>query len=255
MTSNHGSQPSISADEAVRDATYYWAGGLLADLTSILPGEPQQYAPEVRHAVGTNRVSVTHSGIPLRVDGEIVLNLALSYWMTVRSPHDHTLAVENSSFRLSLHGHAMPLFTLDYTRKSQKYVPISHFNIHAKRDDMVWAMNQAGRKRRGKRRQKNLEKGTRTPQFGDLHFPTGGARFRPALEDVLEFVINEFGIDVRENADASIQERRREWRASQLRAAIGDDLDTAITELEAQGFEVIGPRDKFQARRDRTDQY
>ena len=33
------------------------------------------------------------------------------------------------------------------------------------------------------------------PQFSDLHIPLGGPRYRPCLEDLLEFLIVEFGLD------------------------------------------------------------
>jgi hypothetical protein len=31
--------------------------------------------------------------------------------------------------------------------------------------------------------------------MSDLHFPVGGSRFRPSLEDVLDMLVRELGVD------------------------------------------------------------
>ncbi|MGO1544456.1 MAG: hypothetical protein ACTHXA_08965 [Gulosibacter sp.] len=211
--------------------------------------------PNVDTMEGTGRVTVSHPGIPLLVEGKPVLELEIAYWLVSRSSIDPRLTVESSSLKLRVVDVQMPLFSLDFRRNEKKNIPASHYNVHAKRDDMVWAMASAGRRHRGRRRRQALDSGKRNPQFSDLHFPTGGARYRPSLEDVLQFAILEFGIDTRPEADDVLIERRRVWREIQLRAAIGDDLETAISELEAQGFAVERTRTVPSPRRERTDRY
>jgi hypothetical protein len=65
-------------------------------------------------------------------------------------------------------------------------------------------------------------------QLDRLHFPTGGRRYRPALEDVIEFLVVEGLTDGRagwlENLNAS---RHKYWRR-QLSAAIRRDPVTAL---------------------------
>jgi hypothetical protein len=90
------------------------------------------------------------------------------------------------------------------------------------------------------------------PRFGDVHFPVGGHRFRPCLEDVLEMMMIEFGIDTLHGAGNALHAGRGRWRVRQLAAAVSDDPLTAAAELERLGFEVI-PREgtEVSARLDR----
>lgn len=85
-----------------------------------------------------------------------------------------------------------PLFTLDYLKSpSSTSIPSSHYNIYAERGDIVWAMAASGTRHRGKARKKKLDEARQIPMLRDLYFPTGGRRFRPSVEDFLEFLINE----------------------------------------------------------------
>jgi hypothetical protein len=64
-----------------------------------------------------------------------------------------------------------------------------------------------------------------------LHFPTGGRRYRPALEDVIEFLIVEGLADGQAGwRDVLNEERDAYWRI-QLRAAIRRDPWTALAAL------------------------
>ncbi|MFI0718036.1 hypothetical protein [Streptomyces sp. NPDC021224] len=53
-----------------------------------------------------------------------------------------------------------------------------------------------------------------------LHFPVGGKRFRPCLEDVIEFLIRE-GLTAGKDGYKAVLDREREkFRINQLRAAM-----------------------------------
>jgi hypothetical protein len=67
----------------------------------------------------------------------------------------------------------------------------------------------------------------RTQQLDRLHFPVGGRRFRPILEDVIEFLVTEKLADERAGWKDVIDRERREWERIQLRAAIRRDPETA----------------------------
>lgn len=232
-----------------------FAGEVLFMLSEVLPCEVKYFLPQVATDVDKATVTVDFIRIPMYVKQQEILNLSISYHLTARAPADGSLTVEKSAFKFWVHGVKMPLFTLDYLRNASGDIPVAHYNVYAKRDDMTWAMANAGRAFRGKRRRKQIDKGERSPQFSDLHFPTGGSRFRPSLEDVLQFAILEFGIDTRPDAIATLAEGRRNWRQLQLRAAIGDNLLTAADELRAHGFEVVAPKKQFAARAERLEQY
>lgn len=78
-----------------------------------------------------------------------------------------------------------------------------------------------------------------------LHFPLGGARFRPCLEDLLEFVIREFGIDTVPGWEDVISVGRISWRHIQLVAAVRDDPDTARIALSELGENAQADEDRL----------
>jgi hypothetical protein len=60
----------------------------------------------------------------------------------------------------------------------------------------------------------------------DLHFPVRGRRYRPALEDVIEFLVVE-KLAGRDQAGRRYSARRDDFRWRHLRAAIRRDMVTA----------------------------
>jgi hypothetical protein len=60
-----------------------------------------------------------------------------------------------------------------------------------------------------------------------LHFPAGGRRFRPILEDVVEFLIVERLAEGRPRSLELLERERQEFQRHQLRAAIRRNLDIA----------------------------
>lgn len=53
-----------------------------------------------------------------------------------------------------------------------------------------------------------------------LHFPVGGRRFRPCLEDLIEFLVRENFAQGRDGWEAAVEEGRTRWFEKQLRASI-----------------------------------
>lgn len=88
--------------------------------------------------------------------------------------------------------------------------------------------------KRGSRRASD----TNVPAMSELHFPVGGHRFRPSLEDILEMLIDEFGIDHHREARSALQAGREAWRRIQTRVAVRDDPESAIDALKALGHDV-----------------
>ena len=66
-----------------------------------------------------------------------------------------------------------------------------------------------------------------THQLGDLHFPVGGKRFRPSLEDIVEFLIVESIADARDGWEVAIEEHRSKYQRIQLQAAVRRDPEAA----------------------------
>ena len=76
----------------------------------------------------------------------------------------------------------------------------------------------------------------RTRQLDRLHFPVGGRRFRPTLEDVVEFLITEeLAIPRDEGWKDVLRAEREAFQRIQLRAAIRRDPETAREALQDLG--------------------
>lgn len=212
-----------------------FASDLTNTFDSVLPeGTPTQLL--VRAAArrqGETRVSISpmeKRGIPLTVDGHELLRFVCTYQCKLAAGDDF-LAVNASAFKVLVKNANAPLFTLDYVREAGSLIPAAHYNIHAERLDMDAAMASVGSRNRGRTRQTRIAQG-QAPRYADLHFPVGGHRFRPCIEDVLAMLILEFAIDVQPHALEVLAEKRANWRKVQLRAAVSDDPATAIAELE-----------------------
>lgn len=70
-----------------------------------------------------------------------------------------------------------------------------------------------------------------TRELGRLHLPVGGRRFRPTLEDVIEFLVVEKLAEPREGWRDVLDEQRCEWEQIQLKAAIRKDPQVAVAVL------------------------
>jgi hypothetical protein len=68
-------------------------------------------------------------------------------------------------------------------------------------------------------------------ELGKLHFPVGGRRYRPTLEDMVEFVISEGFATGRPGYQRRIDKQRADFHEVQLRAAIRRLPEVAIEVL------------------------
>jgi hypothetical protein len=181
------------------------------------------------------------TGIPLTVENSPLLTLKVFY----RCTWDHTehfLAVEASTFRVYAGPQATgePLFRYDYVRRPRQDHPSAHLQVHAHRDGIAHVMSRAGRSTRRARRRADDDA---TPAMSELHFPVGGPRYRPCLEDVLEMLVSELGVDCPEGAREAIQASRETWRRQQLRSAVRDAPADAAAVLTTLGYTVEPPTD------------
>jgi hypothetical protein len=74
-----------------------------------------------------------------------------------------------------------------------------------------------------------------------LHFPFGGPRFRPTIEDLFEMLITEFKIDVAVQARRILKKSRTTYFERQLESAVFDSPETAAQALRNLGFSVQPP--------------
>lgn len=181
------------------------------------------------------------AGIPLKVEGDLLLTLNVTFDCTWDSKQ-HYLAVEKSDVAVYPLARITkePLFRYEFARSMTPGVPCSHLQVHAHRDSFTHLLGHAGeRSRRAKRRvRRDLEQ---IPAVSEFHFPLGGPRFRPALEDILEVLHEEFGLDIGASWSVVRDEARAEWRRRQVGTAVRDAPEEAVRVLRELGYHVSGP--------------
>lgn len=82
---------------------------------------------------------------------------------------------------------------------------------------------------------------TQPHDMGALHLPTGGQRFRPNLEDVIQFLIADCHFDHLDKWKDAVDEARADWRVIQVKAAVRAMAVHAAAELEELGYTVVPP--------------
>jgi hypothetical protein len=106
----------------------------------------------------------------------------------------------------------VPLCHVDYERNKKDGYPEAHLQVEGESAALkAW----------------RLTAGAPGRLLRDLHFPVGGRRYRPALEDVIEFLIAEKLAASRAGWSKALNESRDDFRRRQLRAAIRRDMETA----------------------------
>ncbi len=231
-----------------------FADELIRTVGAVLP-EEHGFTAEVGPSGKRQHVIVNQDddkGIPIAINRQVVLRLEVSYrceWNTT----EEYFAVNESSFKVGVEGVNEPILTFDYGREFSDTIPVAHVNVHAHRDELMFAFMSAERGR-GKPRGKGMQKG-QIPRLSKLHIPLGGHRFRPSLEDVLEMLIHEFGVDCKEGGLEAIRAGRRKFRSIQVSAATGDDPEAAAATLRAMGYRVEPPDPSPQPKAGRLSRY
>lgn len=136
------------------------------------------------------------------------------------------LAVHRSTYRLVHPDSRRPLFRYEYGRDIHT-APASHIHQHDDHPILSQVHAEAGRRKPG--------------SIWAMHFPTGGARFRPCLEDVLQFLITEFRLDTVPTWRSAIEAGREAWRRIQTRSVVRDAPSDAVAILEELGYAVTPP--------------
>ena len=116
--------------------------------------------------------------------------------------------------------------SVDYSRDSANGYPGAHLHVAGDRDDLDMVYLGDARK---------------TRKLRDLHLPVGGKRFRPSLEDVIEFIVAEEMCVPRPDWQATLEGHRRQWQTIQLKAAVRRDPQAAADVLRESGWSVSAP--------------
>lgn len=169
-----------------------------------------------------NHIALTITKAPAHLELRLVHSLELD-------ESGRFLTTSRSTYKLSLAGSHVPIVTYDYTRDPPNEYPEAHLHLHGRAVVVQDMLERCGRAK---------------DKPDDLHFPVGGRRFRPCLEDLIEFCILERLVQPRPDWERALNESRQRFREHQLRAAVRRSPGIAAGVLKAQGWQVIQPEDE-----------
>jgi hypothetical protein len=180
--------------------------------------------------------------IALTVDGQYIADLDVAFYLTLDHTNDFLKAVR-SDLKLYLAADGIPLVRLEY-RSDMNNVPVAHWHIHTGRDRFAPVLDAASAAGRGReRRQRDLSA---------MHLSCRRRTLPARLEDFLEYLIRELGIDARAGWEDAIKKGRETWRLRQLRAAVRDSPAQAAQVLKCLQWAIsppsIAPLDNYEPR-------
>jgi hypothetical protein len=218
--------------ESLEAASVLFATEVQTTLDGVLPGDRTIIS---RRAERDDRYVVRPEAknVPLLVGGDHLADLAPAVYLGLDRTGEFLKAVR-SEFVVKSVLDRTPLVRLDY-RTDMNRAPVAHWQIHAERGAFSHLLSRAhavDESRVGK-----------PHDLSSLHFPVGGERFRPCLEDFLHFLVAECGVDARPGWAAFVERGREGWRRKQLRSTIRDAAEEAADVLRHLGWSVEAPTD------------
>jgi hypothetical protein len=166
-------------------------------------------------------------GVPLRANGNLLAWLRIDYRCRLDTTAEF-LAIDTSKIWVVAEVDSTPLFRFEYLYDAD-WVPHSHIQVHGERGALSHLLSNSGR--------------AEPHNMAALHLPTGGARFRPVLEDVVQFLITDCQFDSLPTWKDAVLRARAEWRRIQTRAACRALPEEAAAALERIGYTVTPPED------------
>lgn len=150
--------------------------------------------------------------VPLSIDAKVpMLHLLVAYVLEL-DPEGEYLAVSKSQYGLySSDTRDSVIAHWDYEREPDHSYPSAHLQVYGESPTLESVMAHA---------RERLGRDCPPRPLHHLHFPVGGRRFRPTLEDVIQFLIVEELVNCREGWESAIEHGRGSWEERQLRAAI-----------------------------------
>ncbi|WP_314453229.1 hypothetical protein [uncultured Microbacterium sp.] len=212
-------------------------------IAGVLPGDFQMVsiAHGERFVIRADGESALEQRIPLMVDGDPLASLSVQVHLGLDSSKSYLkawlvkLAVNSTLDRT-------PLVRYEFDAKVSVSAPLAHWHVHADRGALSHLLGRAHAVR---------PEAVRKPhELSSLHFPVGGERFRPCVEDVLEFLVREFGVDHKDGWSDAIRMGREQWRRMQFRSTVRDLQSEAAQVLRDHGWTVEAPGEPLRAEGD-----
>jgi hypothetical protein len=194
-------------------------------LHATLPGLPAVTIEILQHNDRAIIWPPNGKPLPLRVSGQQLASMKLSVACELDSVGRY-LAVAESTFNLLATLDRTPVFRIHY-RRSPNAEPTAHVHIHAHRGALSHLLSQSSHKH--------------PHDMSSLHIPVGGSRFRPCLEDFIQFLIVECGFDAKPGWQSHVAAGRERWRCRQAAAVVRDVPEEAARVLRDLGYKVESP--------------
>ncbi|MDE0268107.1 MAG: hypothetical protein OXI96_03600 [Acidimicrobiaceae bacterium] len=137
------------------------------------------------------------------------------------------LTTTKSSYTLQHNNTEDSIFAYDFVRTPPNKFPAAHFHIYGESKRLKCVLNDANRTK---------------DKPADFHLPVGGRRFRPCLEDIIEFCILEGLVTSRDNWQQALEESRSLYYKTQLKAAAQRAPEVIAAVLKNNGWTVLPPR-------------
>lgn len=184
-----------------------------------------------RYIVQPAGASTAERRIPVHVDGEHLADLGVSLYLDMDRTGTYLKTVRSD---VTLHSvlDRTPLLRLEY-RADMHTDPIAHWQIHAERGAFSHLLARAHAHR--------PDRVGKPHDLSSLHLPVGGERFRPCLEDVLQFLVVDCGVDHHDDWREAVCLGRENWRRRQLGSAVRDVPSEAARVLRELGWCVEEP--------------
>lgn len=161
-------------------------------------------------------------GIPLFAGGAQHGWLRVNYHCRADAENEF-LAIHRSKFSVWTTTENPPLFRFEYDSDAAKKAD-AHIHVHGERPALAGFLASA-----------------RYRKLQQLHLPTGGARFRNGIEDVIEFLITDCDIDARAGWCTAVKTSRDQWWETQLKAATRRMPAVAAEQLRSMGYQIMPP--------------
>ena len=188
-------------------------------LTAVTDQQEQQAA--IAYGI-SRRDAGSLKMIPLAIRGNAHLYLGLSFHMTPDDSGRYPM-IRSSVMFLSPdadYESARVLLHYDYERDKADDYPDAHLQVVATSEE--WE-------------EVALRYGTEPRPLERLHLPVGGRRYRPTVEDLIEFLIVEKLVTPRRGWKRWVEDGRADFEERQLRAAVRRNPEAAIAILREEG--------------------
>lgn len=202
------------------------------DTVTSLLSECFPDAPAMELATKGSRANLTpegqslkQGGVPLLANGSRLAWLRLDFLCRLDTTSEF-LAIDQSKIWIVAEVDSTPIFRFEYLYEAD-WVPHSHIQVHGERGALAHLLSQTGH--------------SRPHSMSALHLPTGGSRFRPNIEDVIQFLVMDCQFDSLTTWRDAVDRERAAWRRIQTRTACRALPEEAAAQLAAMGYAVTPP--------------